>query len=1134
MTVYLRDLYYSPPFSKGETHSIRNFGSLIIYLLVMAETTPQWYQEAVIYELHIRAFFDSNQDGRGDFRGLVQKLDYLQDLGVTAVWLLPFYPSPLKDDGYDIADYTDVHSSYGNLADFKLFLREAHQRNIRVITELVLNHTSDQHPWFQRARNAPPDSPWRNFYVWNDNAEKYSEARIIFKDFETSNWTWDPVAQAYYWHRFYSHQPDLNYDNPEVQKAAIEWLDFWMDLGVDGLRLDAVPYLFEREDTNCENLHETHQFLKKLRKHIDQKYPGRMFLAEANQWPEDARAYFGEGDECNMAFHFPLMPRLFMSLQMEDRSSLVDIMQQTPAIPENCQWCIFLRNHDELTLEMVTDEERDYMYRSYAKDPQARINQGIRRRLAPLLNNNRKKIELMNGLLFSFPGTPVIYYGDEIGMGDNFYLDDRNGVRTPMQWNSDRNAGFSQAHPQHLFLPINIDPEYHYESVNVETQQNNPESLLSWMKRIIALRKRYRALSLGTLNFLHPENSKILAYITQYKDEKILVIANLSRFTEYTELDLSEWQGSQLLELFGQNTFPTITDKPYLFTLAAHSFYWFSLTKPLQPEQTLASIENTIPTLTIPGNWDSILQKTEKDQLEALLPNYLITKRWFNRKSKKLKKAEITEIFSIESPKKSFILLVKTINLQEEEEIYFLPITFINEEKFAALQKEFPAAVLVHLPKQQGYLIDACYDPEFSNALIHGIERGAKLKGQHGVLISKHTAKFRLHYNQEAINHPKPLSGEQSNTSIAFGKNLILKCYRRCQSGAHPDLEMAQFLTEKSHFSHIPDLAGFLEYHDNQGNRTSLGLLQQYCPHQSDAWQYTLNTVQHFLKDRLTTKNSPKIQSLSLPTLDHFFKAETIPTPVQTLIGDYGPTARLLGERTAQMHISLASSSTNPDFSPEPFTTLYQRTLYQSIRGNLGRTLTQLRKILPALSPALQQEAQTILQSSSAIETCIQQIMQRKINAARIRVHGDFHLGQALFTGKDFIILDFEGEPDRPLSERRIKRSPLRDIAGMLRSFDYAAQTTLLGEPGAKHKVEIKTLQPWTTFWRLWASTYFLQGYFSTITTQKFLPEDTTDLNMLLQIHLIEKALYEIQYELNHRPHWLPIPCRGLLALLTF
>src|SRR3954464_3100932 len=473
---------------------------------------PLWYKDAVIYEVHVRAFADGNGDGIGDFVGLTEKIDYIADLGVNTIWLLPFYPSPLKDDGYDIADYTTVHQSYGTLDDFKTFLDVAHARGLKVITELVINHTSDQHPWFQAARRAPPGSPERDFYVWSDTPDKYRGVRIIFQDFEPSNWSWDPVAKAYYWHRFYAHQPDLNYDNPAVIAAILPLVDYWFDLGVDGLRLDAAPYLYEREGTNCENLPETHDFLKHLRRHVDARFPDRMLLAEANQWPEDAIAYFGTGDECHMAFHFPVMPRLFMAVRMEDRYPIIDILQQTPPIPDTCQWAMFLRNHDELTLEMVTDEERDYMYRAYATDPQARINLGIRRRPAPLLGNDRRKIELMLGLLCSLPGTPVLYYGDEIGMGDNFYLGDRNGVRTPMQWSGDRNAGFSRANPQKLFLPVVIDPEYHFEALNVEAQQNNPSALLWWVKRLLAARKRTQAFGRGTLAFLQPDNYKVLAF----------------------------------------------------------------------------------------------------------------------------------------------------------------------------------------------------------------------------------------------------------------------------------------------------------------------------------------------------------------------------------------------------------------------------------------------------------------------------------------------------------------------------------------------------------------------------------------------------------------------------------------------
>ncbi|NOK12330.1 maltose alpha-D-glucosyltransferase [Corallococcus exercitus] len=545
---------------------------------------PLWYKKALIYELHIRAFHDSNGDGHGDIPGLIEKLPYLQDLGVDCLWLLPHYPSPLRDDGYDIADYYGIHPDYGTLADFQRLVEEAHKRGLRIIIELVVNHTSDQHPWFQEARR-DPKSPKRNWYVWSDTDESYKGARIIFTDTERSNWTWDPVAKQYFWHRFFSHQPDLNYDNPEVQEAMLDVMRFWLNMGVDGFRCDAVPYLFEREGTNCENLPETHAFLKRLRKTIDSEYQGKVLLAEANQWPADVRVYFGEGDEFHMGFHFPVMPRLFMAVRREDRTPIVEIMQQTPDIPESCQWAIFLRNHDELTLEMVTDEDRDYMYREYATDPRMRINLGIRRRLAPLMDNGRRRIELMHSLLFTLPGTPVLYYGDEIGMGDNIYLGDRNGVRTPMQWTGDRNAGFSRADYARLFAPVIADPVYGYQSINVEAQDRQKSSLLQWVKRMIRIRQRYPVFAMGTLRFLTTENRKVLAFVREWEGQTVLVVCNLSRFAQPGVLDLREFVGSIPVELIGETAFPRISDLPYQLSMGPYMFLWFRLDKPLQAKE---------------------------------------------------------------------------------------------------------------------------------------------------------------------------------------------------------------------------------------------------------------------------------------------------------------------------------------------------------------------------------------------------------------------------------------------------------------------------------------------------------------------------------------------------------------------
>jgi len=541
-----------------------------------ADTAQTWYKDAVIYQLHVRAFHDSNGDGIGDFRGLTQKLDYIQEVGATVIWLLPFYPSPLKDDGYDIADYLSVHPSYGTLDDFKVFLEEAHTRGLRVITELVVNHTSDQHPWFQQSRSSP-DNPYRNWYVWSDTDDRYRNVRVIFVDTEMSNWAWDPISKSYYWHRFFSHQPDLNYDNPEVCEEVWKVMKFWLDMGVDGFRLDAVPYLVEREGTNCENLPETHVVLKALRKRLDEHFSNRMLLAEANQWPADLGPYFADGDEFHMAFHFPLMPRMFMAIRLEDRKPIIEILQRTPAIPDLCQWGIFLRNHDEMTLEMVTDEERDYMYDEYAKDKIAKLNVGIRRRLAPLLENDRRRIELMNGMLLSLPGTPIVYYGDEIGMGDNIYLGDRNGVRTPMQWNGGWNAGFSTADPERLYSPLISNAVYGYQAINVLSQLRAEHSLLSWMRRIVKLRKSSSVFGRGTIEFLDPDNHRVLAYIRQWENNRILVVNNLSSSAQAAELDLGQLRGFIPIEMFGGNPFPRIGELPYLLTLGPYQFYWFRL-----------------------------------------------------------------------------------------------------------------------------------------------------------------------------------------------------------------------------------------------------------------------------------------------------------------------------------------------------------------------------------------------------------------------------------------------------------------------------------------------------------------------------------------------------------------------------
>ncbi|MFN2542289.1 MAG: maltose alpha-D-glucosyltransferase, partial [Chthoniobacterales bacterium] len=724
---------------------------------------PLWYKDAIIYELHVKTFYDSDGDGIGDFRGAIEKLDYLRELGVTTIWLLPFYPSPLRDDGYDIADYFDVNPSYGSLEDFRAFLDAAHARELRVITELVINHTSDQNPWFQKSRRAVAGSPERDFYVWSDTPDQYPEARIIFKDFETSNWAWDPVAKAYYWHRFYSHQPDLNFDNPAVHDAVEKVCDFWLNMGVDGLRLDAVPYLYEREGTNCENLPETHVYLKKLRAHVDQNFPGRMLLAEANQWPEDAVAYFGKGDESQMSFHFPLMPRMFMALQMEDRFPIIDILDQTPPIPDNCQWAMFLRNHDELTLEMVTDEERDYMWRVYANDRTARINLGIRRRLAPLLANSRRKIELLNTLLFSMPGTPIIYYGDEIGMGDNIYLGDRNGCRTPMQWSPDRNAGFSKANPQKLHLPVIIDPEYHYEAVNVENQQKNFSSLLWWMRRVIAMRKNFKAFSRGSLEFLHPDNAKVLAFLRRYENETVLVVVNLSRFAQAVRLNLAGFSGSTLVEVFSRNHFPSIKKAPYVLTLGPHSYYWFALQP--QAESRRVAKKRDIPTLRAAADLRGLLKNGERARIEAeILPRFIGNCRWFGSKARSLRQMRVHEQSSFANePHGAQFWFVEVTYLDGPDEMYAVPVKIVTGDAARAISQSAPDAVIARFQgSDETILCDALWDAGFREQIFRLMLDRERANGRNGHLVGTISPGFAP--SLEKIPASTLIAGEQSNS----------------------------------------------------------------------------------------------------------------------------------------------------------------------------------------------------------------------------------------------------------------------------------------------------------------------------------------------------------------------------------
>ncbi len=1088
-----------------------------------------WYKEAILYELRVRSFYDSDADGIGDLHGLGEKLDYLQDLGVTTLWLLPFYPSPLRDDGYDISDYTNVHPEAGTLRDFKHVLKEAHRRGLRVVTELVLNHTSDQHPWFQRARKAPRGSAARSFYVWSDSPDRYKDARTIFKDFESSNWAWDSVAQAYYWHRFYAHQPDLNYEDPQVRKAILHAVDFWLSLGVDGLRLDAVPYLFEREGTSCENLPEGHAFLKELRRHVDRRYTDRMLLAEANQWPEDAAAYFGGGDECHMAFHFPIMPRLFMAIQMEDRFPIVDILQQTPEIPASAQWALFLRNHDELTLEMVTDEERDYMYRAYATERSARLNLGIRRRLAPLLGNDRNKIELMNALLFSLPGTPVIYYGDEIGMGDNFYLGDRNGVRTPMQWSGDRNAGFSRANPHRLYLPVIIDPEYHYETVNVETQQKNPHSLLWWMKRLIGLRKRYRAFGRGSLEFLSPSNHKVLVFLRRFEDEQVLVVCNLSRFCQCVELELPGSRGRVPVELFGRAEFPPVGRRPYMLTLGPHSFYWLALEARGAAERVEV---RTSAELVAAGPWADLLREEGRETLERILPDYLEGRRWCSVNGRAIKTAAIADVLPVPGSSAQ-VALVRVDYSDATSQTYVLPLAFTGADGREEHRRIPPEAVVARIaggPDGAGVLHDAAVDPDFRAALLDAVAGRRRLKGTVGEASAATTRSLRGALRAGAAPPSAVLDLEQTNTSLLYGDRLVLKLLRRVEEGVNPDAEVGRFLTERAGFAHTPALLGTLQYRARpRGPEVTLAVLHGFVPNQGDAWRYTLDWLSRYFEralSRVQQIGPPEIPAESL----HELAQREPPSKVIDWMGTYLDSARLLGRRTAELHLALASAPDEPGFEPEPFSPLYQRSLYQSWRTLAGQTFRLLRERLDKLPAAVQEEARAVASLEQRLLRRFRAILEGRMGGRRIRCHGDYRLGQILYTGKDFFIIDFEGESVRPMGERRIKRSPLLDVAAMLRSFHYASYAALpgYGLRSVARPEDLPVLEPWARWWCAWTCAAFWDSYTRTIAPGKLLPASREEAALLLDGLVLERAVFEMGAELINRPAWLKIPLQAI------
>jgi maltose alpha-D-glucosyltransferase/alpha-amylase len=1101
---------------------------------------PLWYKDAIIYQAHVRAFSDSNNDGVGDFAGLTEKLEYLQGLGINALWLLPFYPSPLRDDGYDIADYENIHPSYGTLEDFDRFMAEAHRRGIRVITELVINHTSDQHPWFQAARHAPPGTPERDYYVWSETNRKYEGVRIIFTDTETSNWSWDDTAKAYYWHRFFHHQPDLNFDNPRVLRDVNRVMQFWLDRGVDGMRLDAVPYLIEREGTICENLEETHEVLRKMRRALDERYPDRMLLAEANQWPADVRPYFGDGNECHMAFHFPLMPRMFMAVRQEDRHPIVEILRQTPDIPDNCQWAMFLRNHDELTLEMVTDEERDYMYQAYAADPQMRINVGIRRRLAPLMENSRRRIELLNSLLFSMPGTPIIYYGDEIGMGDNIYLGDRNGVRTPMQWTGDRNAGFSRADPARLFAPPIMDPVYGYQAINVEAQERAPFSLLNWMKRMINLRRQFTVFGRGSIEFLPAENRKVLAYVRTYQDDMVLCVANLSRSVQPVELNLSRFKGMTPVEMLFLTEFPAIGELPYFLTLPGYSFYWFRLQQSPSPITARVPHELTAkvgepPALFVGAAWDTLLEGNVRTLIERdLLVPFLRRQRWFGGKARPLRTARFIDWGLLRrGPQPLFLTIVDVQYEDGSRETYSLPLAVCAATDAKGVEERSPHAVLARVTgARKGVLFDAWLDDRFARSLLEALERQEEIRTRRGSIAAAQTVAFGNARGSEDLRVGR-MSAEQSNTSLVYGDRLILKLFRRLQPGINPDYEIGRQLTEKVHYPRVPAVAGAFEYRMPAEQPATLAMLQQLVESQADGWSHATDELGRFY-DLIEGRPVP---ADPLPKSSAEMLTTAPPPAVREFMGGYLTVAETLGRRTAEVHVALASDASDRAFSPEPFTEADLHAVTRDAAAQARTALDTLKTVLGSRESAAKlpddvaARARGLVDGEDRLIERIAAAPALTFSVSKIRIHGDYHLGQVLWAEGDFYILDFEGEPVRPIAQRREKQSPMKDVAGMLRSFSYAAYAGLFAHAATRPDL-FAHLESWARIWQTWACASFLKGYLHTADGALFVPAEASQREALLQLFTLDKALYELNYELNNRPEWVRIPLAGILEIL--
>jgi len=1071
-----------------------------------------WYKDAIIYQLHVKAFADSNNDGIGDFAGLCEKLDYLRDLGITALWLLPFYPSPGRDDGYDIANYGAINPDFGTMKDFKRFIHEARKRGLRVITELVINHTSDEHDWFKRARRSPKGSSARSWYVWSDTDQKYPLTRIIFTDTEKSNWTWDPEAGQFYWHRFFSHQPDLNFDNPRVVSAMIQVMKRWLDAGVDGFRLDAIPYLCERDGTNNENLPETHEVIRKLRAELDAYSKGKVLLAEANQWPEDVQEYFGNGSECHMAYHFPLMPRIYVAIAQEDRFPITDILRQTPDIPSNCQWALFLRNHDELTLEMVTDVERDYLWSTYANDPRARINLGIRRRLAPLMDNDRRKIELMNSLLMSFPGTPIIYYGDEIGMGDNIYLGDRNGVRTPMQWTSDRNGGFSRADPAKLYAPVIMDPVYGYEAVNVEAQSRSLSSLLSATKRLIAVRKSTLAFGRGTMTFIRPVNRAVLAYVRQYRDEVILCVANLSRSAQATELDLSAFKERIPLEMLGRTRFPAIGELPYMITLAPYGFYWFELQERDKSEPVAPRAMQEFETLVVPlgSTWVSLARARgvfERD----VLPGHLARTRWYpEHRPDSIRPVLVSAVpFCDIGDNRPWVVFFET--RQHDRDARFVLPMQIEWVRFDREHFNPHAFAAVRQGARVGTLLDVATNPIFIGLLLRNLRQSLIVQENGMRLEFAPTTKFA----DRVVREPQRIEVIETNrcatTSVVDGE-FVVTVHRKLETGIHPAIEVGRFLTEVAGFANTPALLGSAEAVEEGERRSTVAAVHAFVPNQGDGWALSTAYLDRFIdKRRLLTREKAGENEEQAPYLRYMAQA---------------------GKRTAELHLALASSSNLADFVPEPTEAADVARWTSAATAQADRILDALNQRHDALRESDRALVDRVLALRERLHARLTGLLPSDIGGSNIRLHGDFRLGRLLIVKDDIFIAGFDGDEGRPLDQRRRKAPAARDIAGLIRSIDQsvaaAFDRALQVAPDEQGKLAAALAS-----WRDRAAGTFLAFYQEAMSTRRLWPADPHATDALVNFFLLERILGEIEDALVHRVEWLRNPLNAMLRILS-